>query len=131
MTPSPSQTSAPNTAVMMVYHHNGQEKCHTKKCSFIFWVFWIMKMSRKPPPTREVIAPPLSPARLVVALGSCFAIMTPILNLWPRNNAPRDQPSMSHMAVCETQKNPASVPVREKPRVKAWGSKHPAFGGTL
>jgi hypothetical protein len=59
----------------MVYHQMGQVKCHTRKCSFIFPVFWIMKMSSRPPPTREVIAPPLSRARLLLLPpGSCSTL---------------------------------------------------------
>ncbi len=90
MTPSPTHTSAPNTAVMMVYNHNGQEKCQTKKCSFMSSVFWMMKMSRRPPPTREMIAPLLSRGTvLAVAAGILLDHHDPLVGLWPGTTRPR------------------------------------------
>ena len=52
-------------------------------------VFWMMKMSRRPPPTRERIAPLPSRARFwPLPLGSCWTILTSLWDLWPLNNPP-------------------------------------------
>jgi hypothetical protein len=43
ITPSPNHTSAPKTAVMIVYHHSGQVKVQNRNWNLTLSVFWMMK----------------------------------------------------------------------------------------
>ena len=44
MTPSPSHTSAPNTAITMEYSQSGHVKLHQRKSMATSCRFWMMKM---------------------------------------------------------------------------------------
>src|SRR5829696_8209275 len=43
MTPNPNHTSAPKSAVMIVYHHSGQVKVQNRNWNLTLSVFWMMK----------------------------------------------------------------------------------------
>ena len=61
MTPTPNQTNAPRTAEASVSNHSGQVKPQNRKSSRTLSVFWSMKMSSKPTPVSEAMAPAPSP----------------------------------------------------------------------
>src|SRR5215218_2587918 len=64
ITPNPNHTSAPNSAVMIVYHHSGQVKVQNRNWNLTLSVFWMMKTggprgrSATRPPRHSVCARP-------------------------------------------------------------------------
>jgi hypothetical protein len=45
---NPNHTSAPKSAVMIVYHHSGQVKVQNRSWNLTLSVFWMMKIRRTP-----------------------------------------------------------------------------------